>query len=1243
MTAYSNSGSNAGRGFRYQDAVISFLALECWQHGQGSVVPEGNDDAEICVKEGIEYVQVKSRRERLGLYKQNQVRAHIREMWKRANAANEAPSTLVLILETGIQNDTDRNDLEMFPLVECIAVSDRLKNDSEAKEWLNRTSIRIVANPAHSSSLLIEERLKWESLYRGILFAAVQNRVGDASDRNGELEGDAKIALSSNEVERDISRLKAVLTPDKLPDAVRAGFCAAVDFVTPLSDPEFYTGVTVRPGHLAAGLVVFRPSECANIIATMERTRRAVVAAPSGSGKSALMWDAAQRCKHTVRWFEIHTTTNPDVGSILQLLDLLEPTADAPVGLVLDDVGQNGIEIWRQLSQAIESYNGLYLLGSMREEDLALLDAMSRPSVLRFPVNDELPQRIWQELKDQKKSPAKGWQEAWNKSNGLLLEYTHLLTQGQKLADTIEAQVTRRLNEKRDDELHLIRILSVVTQTGAVVDVERLLQATIYSADDLKRALTRLENEHVIRRVDQGRALAALHQLRSRCLAIASHDDLTHPYEVTLSISTKVVRPDGLDTYVSFHADQQNYIETIFDSFLQRFSETKSVVEFAAFLDGIDRSAMRKNANEWVSALIDAGISKSQAGSIALFALSDQEFPELLPGKFKQPYEDLQKRFHQDYRNSYLSRTNDNLPLVIASCDDFSNISRFVSSLYGCELPSDIIQALINIELDLIDAPLEDVVSLMEICTETCRTVACKWAKRVGVQNLANRILERLPAATPPRFFEDGGTQVVESNFVFSPEQDVDLDDINKQILGCLQALAPTAERVDTRIVTPDGTPFQIGEYELHRKTVSREWLVGSPRPRRIRRWNAEIGYALCPTGITEYLNEGMEVFDTAQSVLSQIIDAVVRGKKTKPALKKLEMLGSRAESLVRPPQDDDGAIGVSDLQSVSHFMAVTFLPRLLKLPDQAMALHSHIHSQIEGIDKFLDDEPWELLPQGPPKRVEEAKNLFVSLMRIIEYCDMEKIDFGAAIRKLRPPTGSTNLRKLTDAAERKLDAQCSKIVEEIKNAVQATGTQTELVTSDGGSKLGKRFFSVLILADVDLELGPIGTIAVVAEAVREKFLSRSFTIVPCIDGQVMPLLGIKGVDTWFPITDTLDEWKDAVELDYFSSSVFDAFEELTRIAFDISNKMLGSEITAATEELLSPMNIFMELLPPDGTENFEPVDFREFFELLCSDGDYARNQHDAYRGEEPSELILVLAAMRNDVAVTAIKEVQKT
>lgn len=98
--AASRAGSNAGRGFRYQDAVSAWLAVEIWagQRAPAIVIPEGGDDIELR-GEATSFVQVKSRREHLGDYTEGETVGHIGDLWKRSLGSAPQPQRLERVLE----------------------------------------------------------------------------------------------------------------------------------------------------------------------------------------------------------------------------------------------------------------------------------------------------------------------------------------------------------------------------------------------------------------------------------------------------------------------------------------------------------------------------------------------------------------------------------------------------------------------------------------------------------------------------------------------------------------------------------------------------------------------------------------------------------------------------------------------------------------------------------------------------------------------------------------------------------------------------------------------------------------------------------------------------------------------------------------------------------------------------------------------------------------------------------------
>ena len=114
--------------------------------------------------------------------------------------------------------------------------------------------------------------------------------------------------------------------------ALREGICEEVDFLTPMDEPHFYLGVDVQPGHLAAGLVVERPAARQLTLKALEARRNVLIVGPSGSGKSALMWEVARAASHVEKWFRVHCLSVEQIPSLKSLVKV----SSAPPTSTLD-------------------------------------------------------------------------------------------------------------------------------------------------------------------------------------------------------------------------------------------------------------------------------------------------------------------------------------------------------------------------------------------------------------------------------------------------------------------------------------------------------------------------------------------------------------------------------------------------------------------------------------------------------------------------------------------------------------------------------------------------------------------------------------------------------------------------------------------------------------------------------------------------------------------------------------------
>lgn len=349
--AASRAGSNAGRGFRYQDAVSAWLAVEIWacQRTPALVIPEGGDDVELRGEE-TSFVQVKSRREHLGNYTEGEAIGFIEDLWSRSLASTPQPQRLELVVEREIAGLSPRDNHSAVRPIEG-PISRRFSQSSRASDFLPITSVVVATSPQEWAIRLIVERLNCAPIAAQMCFAELLIHVGTLADENGRLAQEDYRGLSISDTESLIRHVLAAIDVEAIESALRDGICEAVDFLTPLNDPNFYLGVDVEPGHIAAGLVSERPRSRADVVSGIEHRRVALVVGPSGAGKSSLMWETASALRHTVRWFRIHRLAETDIPSLRQLIRTFRASEDSPLGFVMDDIGRNGLESWGGVSK----------------------------------------------------------------------------------------------------------------------------------------------------------------------------------------------------------------------------------------------------------------------------------------------------------------------------------------------------------------------------------------------------------------------------------------------------------------------------------------------------------------------------------------------------------------------------------------------------------------------------------------------------------------------------------------------------------------------------------------------------------------------------------------------------------------------------------------------------------------------------------------------------------------------------
>jgi hypothetical protein len=763
----SSAGSNAGRGFRFQDAVIAWLAAASWDEklAWGLVIPEGGDDAELRGDAGAVLVQIKSRRAHLGPFSAGEAAAAVRELWDRHDRTMLPPTRLMLALERPVVDEAAAAQNDELGHVILGPLRELLAKDSRASTLLEKTRVLVISAPQEAAIDIVVKRKACTPLAAQICFAELLHRVGQLSDDNGTRDPETFAGLSRGDVDHAVDSMLGSIDPSALEAAIKAGLCEAVDFLTPLPDPNFYLGVDVEPGHLAAGLVAERPEAREAIAAAVESRRNCLVVGPSGAGKSAMMWDGARSLRHTVRWFRVRRLSVEDVPALRRLASTFRAQESSPVGFVLDDVGKIGADAWNQLASDLASVPGVVLLGSVREEDIFLLTERYRAVELRAEPSEDLAERIYSELRAQGATTWAGWREAWDSSEQLLLEYVFILTQGERMSAVLARQVHARVADvNRENELEILRVGACAGAAGARVDTARLAHTLALSEATTARALARLIDEHLVTSVAPG-MIGGLHQLRSVMLLELSHATPPPTYarsfeRTLLSVPTDDVQRLVEDAVVA----RQIATRELFKACAKRLEQEGDGGELIAILGALSAGHIAAHASRWLALPDVAVLPRAQVTLAAMFGVTGVSVPNMVPTvkKAAEALSSIMKEAGGDPRAAFVKSLKPALVAeMIGALANLHQRERLIAALIGLPISPELIDALALVDVDLMSAPLDEVVSFLGTLAIFDRGLATTIVDHAGGEALLMRAEKAWPWAGAVTLSTAGSETVV--------------------------------------------------------------------------------------------------------------------------------------------------------------------------------------------------------------------------------------------------------------------------------------------------------------------------------------------------------------------------------------------------------------------------------------------------------------------------------------------------
>lgn len=1022
----TRAGSHAGRGFRYQDAVAASLAVEGFvgQSGYGSVVPEGGDDLELKTASARTLAQVKSRRDHMGPFSARAVAGFVRKMWDGKGLQPDDQFLLVLESNVGERRTAVRQlrGLSAYPTVVA-----ELKGRKGLAGLIARTKVLVLPDPRGSAVAQILARQACTSFEAEMYFADLLGVVGRLSDDNGTRAANAYLGLAVSDVQQRFDALQPLLTSAVVEAALTEGLCSAVDFLTPDENPLFYLGVDAQASHVAAGLVVERPELRAAVLEGLESRRNALIHGASGSGKSAVLWEAAYASRHAVRWFQVQRLPPAAIASLVQLARSRRATADAPVGFIIDDVGRGFSEGWTALTAEVNRTPGLLLLASVREEDRYPLVDSRYAAQVKVQGDDTLAERVWRELRDREQTAWQGWREPWALAAGHLLEYTHVLTQGHRLSETLHAQIAARINDiTRHDELDVLRMVACVNAAGCGAEVSELPRVLSKPATTVSLALTRLKDEHLVQDAHDGR-IVGLHELRSAEILRLSHEFPPPLLSTTAAAAVWLVPASEMSRFLERTLSRHDGCDDeVVEGLALRLEAAPTPALLGAILMGLDRTNAHRVIGRWLQTAEAQAMAKSLQGTPAGLAISDIEPPDI------GPMVPASRRFTEirteviasGLTARFLARlAPSDLRRAMQAASSVTDLTRLMGSLLGQVIPTSHLGELATLSPPLVDADFQAVVSLLHVAAGVDRALAISWVNAVGQDALFQRFSDNVAWAEAPSLSACEEGQEVRSDIWFvATSVQTDLNHEVCQACETLLALTPAADIVSSDALGADGVviPSTAGDYPLASKRIPRANVPAPEQVDRNRAWLAILNAHLATESYTAYLAQCLDLLNLLVPNLKALLDAQFRGKTDATALNALGRVSEAAISLVAP-QEEQPAGEVrrwSRLPSILTSCSTDLVRRFLALPQGAPAYMGWLADLQKSIGTAASEETWDVLSMEAPKQLDELRRLVEMLQTMAGEAERRRLQPFLTHRNKTAPKGSA-LGKAALAARR--------------------------------------------------------------------------------------------------------------------------------------------------------------------------------------------------------------------------------
>ena len=1147
----SRSGAWAARGFHYQHLLSTLILLRQWAGfaPSGFLVPEGLEDCVLELTGRDIWLQIKSRRD--GTFSDTEVQKILAVAKHKATEVGRAKDTRVaVVLE------------QPRPGIDEVGIGQLFEDGPQ--------NVLVCTEPRDESVSLISAQLNTAKVIAEGIVSDLHSLVADASQANASLPFEERRRISTTEVEHRIFERLEAEDPSAIESAVASGSLEPVDFTTPVSEPGFYQGVKVKPGHVAAGLVLDRPDDTNELVHTLKRRRHVLVSGPSGAGKSALMWLSASRLAGEFRWYQITARAAvADADAIIRFVRARRPTETSRIGLVFDEVGSTNSDLWDVLVQELRGLPFVYFLGSVRQEDRTLIANQSDTEFIAVRLDEKLAENVWQKLYAENQTSWEHWREPFEQSEGLMLEYVHLLTQGKRLAAVIYEQVRQRQQEDRHEELAIIRSTAVLCARGGEVQASKLFEFLDLKPDAASHALQRLIDEHLVRESRPG-VLGGLHMLRSEALSKVSHDETVFLTTDSLWRSLPAATGETLPRIVqSILAEARDEDET---TALRNLAETlgssRCIDIWASILTGLGLATLERGVASFMKILEQHGLQRAQWSLASMFIDPDIDVLDLTEFEQLQSLRNAILDFRALPRFDLRLACLEQLPEgnTVPPIDSFQQANKFLSCLAPICGGEPVRETLVP---DFVGSGEQDIRQVAAVLS-TAYLIGPDVAENLvevlgGEQVLFDWFRSQTPWVTPPVVDLDGTHgRTVRSNWFHVAERDQpDPHETICNICETLIAISPTSDAAASDAVNPQGQPIQFGDLTPLSKNMPRRNI---PAKARVA-WNVAFRQIFLARSasysLTDYTWQMAELVKRTEKVFRSFTEKWIKGKRISNA----EMLAAQINEIVNAvnalayatpdkpsptmtvPAQDGGADDT--LGALLTEVLGNLVRRLSKIPGEkgAKGAATFAGSLAAQAQEHGQSAIWRTMSKPPLRELATLAKRLDDIASILH--EMAHDGRQSSILGIVKVARKGKLGKAIHASAR----HCHKLAEQhfrarlrdVERALISRGWKAKCwsrpVEESDSVYWPAREVAILVeIADFETDRYIEDGIAIGQQHFRNDW---RFRVVPVLKGQVLTSLAMfPSSHMPLPDQDFANEWRDHINLPFLSLEIANRFED---------------------------------------------------------------------------------------------------